>query len=72
MFIMGNQQKEEKVIEELEEEGELKKDSQKGGKNLKTKGRDKEYNWVLNKECELSLHISIYLISQLHVTTKFY
>jgi len=41
---MGNQQKEEKVIEELEEEGELKKDSQKGAKNLKTKGQDKEYN----------------------------
>jgi hypothetical protein len=27
--IMSNQQKEEKVIEELEEEGKLKKDSQK-------------------------------------------
>jgi hypothetical protein len=34
MFIMGNQQKEEKVIEELEEEGELKKDSQKGAKKF--------------------------------------
>ena len=31
---MSNQQKEEKVIEELEEEGKLKKDSQKGGKKF--------------------------------------
>lgn len=31
---MSNQQKEEKVIEELEEEGKLKKDSQKGAKKI--------------------------------------
>jgi hypothetical protein len=33
-IIMSNKQKEEKVIEELEEEGELKKDSQKGAKKF--------------------------------------
>jgi hypothetical protein len=34
IFIMSDQRKEEKVIEELEEEGELKKDSQKGAKKF--------------------------------------
>ena len=33
IFIMSDQRKEEKVIEELEE-GELKKDSQKGAKKF--------------------------------------
>jgi hypothetical protein len=34
IFIMSDQQIEEKIIEELEEEGELKKDSQKGAKKF--------------------------------------
>jgi hypothetical protein len=41
---MSNQQKEEKVIEELEEEGKLKKTLKKEEKNLKMKCQDKEYN----------------------------
>lgn len=43
---MSNKQKEEKVIEELEKEGKLKKESQAGGEEYEDEGLDKGYNCV--------------------------